>query len=265
MKAYRHSMFLLLMTVFFFQCSSRINLFSIQDDMKFGQQFHSEIRGNSREYPILDKVKYARAYQILQRMTDQILNSGYIQHRNDFQWELNIIHDDKTLNAFVTPGGYIYVYTGLVKYLDTEDQLAGVMGHEIAHADRRHSTSNMTKQLGVGVLVELLAGQNTAQTTQLLGNLTGTLVGLSFSRDTEAEADAYSVMYLSKTEYACNGTAGFFEKIVSGGNSQEPPQFLSTHPNSANRVRDINNKAQKLGCNINPSGKSLDELKRSLP
>jgi len=71
------------------------------------------------------------------------------KHKDDFAWQVKIIDDPETLNAFATPGGYIYVYTGLIKFLDTEDQLAGVMGHEIAHADLRHSTRQMTSSYGV--------------------------------------------------------------------------------------------------------------------
>ena len=67
--------------------------------------------------------------------------------------DLRIIHDDSTLNAFCTPGGYIYIYTGILKFLDSEDEFAGVLGHEIAHADLRHSTRQMTKQYGVQILL----------------------------------------------------------------------------------------------------------------
>ena len=70
-----------------------------------------------------------------------------------------LIDDDKTLNAFCTPGGFIYVYTGLIKFLDSEDQLAGVMGHEIAHAALRHSTRQMTKVYGVQTLLQVATGR----------------------------------------------------------------------------------------------------------
>lgn len=243
-----------------------INFFSLQDDIKLGQQLRDELANNPQEYPLLDPVRYAKAYQHLQRITDNILNSGAVKHRTEFEWKLYIIHDDKTLNAFVTPGGYIYVYTGLIKYLDTEDELAGVMGHEIAHADRRHSTNNLTKQYGVSILLSIALGQNPGQLGQILGGMTGKLAGLKFSRATESDADAQSVLYLSKTGYNCAGTAGFFEKMMAQG-GQQPPQWLSTHPAHENRVNDIKAKAQEIGCNTQPSpNQSLyAELKASLP
>ncbi|MDX2305431.1 MAG: M48 family metalloprotease [Microscillaceae bacterium] len=237
------------------------NAFSLQDDIAFGQQLSQEIANSPKEYPLLDRTRYAKAYQILEDMKNEILNSGYVSHKDDFEWKLHIIHNDTTLNAFVSPGGYIYVYTGLIKYLDTEDQLAGVMGHEIAHAERRHSTTNMTKQYGLAALIEIISGQNTSQLSQLVGGL----IGLKFNRTTEADADAQSVLYLSKTKYQCNGAAGFFEKLLSEGNAQEPPQFLSTHPSSANRVQDINAKATEMGCSTKPSGSNYQLLKNSIP
>lgn len=239
---------------------SAMNVFSIQDDIALGKQTAEQIASVPNEYPVLDRARYPEAYRHLQRITDNILNSGQVQYRNEFEWKLHIIHDDNTLNAFVTPGGYIYVFTGLIKYLDTEDELAGVMGHEIAHADRRHSTNTLTKQYGVAALIGAIAGENS-----LLGNIGQQIIGLRFSRTAEQDADKYSVIFLSKTQYQCNGAAGFFEKILREGNSQSPPAFLSTHPSSDSRVADINAEAQAIGCDTKPSGNNYQALKNSLP
>ncbi len=242
-----------------------LNFFSIDDDVKLGQQLQQEIANDPQQYPLLDRTQYAESYRYLEGIRDEILNSGNVTYRDQFAWQVYIIRDDKTLNAFVTPGGYIYVYTGLIKYLDTEDQLAGVMGHEIAHADRRHSTNNLTKQYGLSILLQMATGSNSSQVSQLLAGLAGNVVGLSFSRKSETDADAMSVKYLSNTEYQCNGAAGFFEKILKEGNGQEPPQFLSTHPSSSHRVKDINALSQQLGCSVKPSGNNYQKFKNSLP
>ena len=123
-----------------------------------------------------------------------------------------IIHDDSTLNAFCTPGGYIYVFTGLIHYLDSEDQLAGVMGHEIAHADRRHSTDQMTKQYGISLLLSAIGGDESA-----IAQVASGLLLLKYGRGAESEADEFSVRYLCPTEYNAAGGAGFFEKIEAAG------------------------------------------------
>ncbi len=221
------------------------NLFTKQQDAELGLQVKQEIESNPSQFPILKESSNREAYQIIRSMTNEILNSGKVHHRNDFAWEVKIIDDDKTLNAFCTPGGYIYVYTGLIKYLDKEDQLAGVMGHEIAHADQRHSTRQMTKMYGISVLASALSGNG-----EQLAAITAGLINLKFSRTHETEADNYSVHYLSGTKFNCAGAAGFFEKIQSGGGGGQPPQFLSTHPNPTNRVQNIRAKAAEMGCKM---------------
>ncbi len=233
------------------------NLFSVQQDAQLGLQVKNEIESDRTQFPILDESRNKEAYRIIRDMTNEILNSGKIVHRNEFAWEVKIIDDDQTLNAFCTPGGYIYVYTGLIKFLEKEDELAGVMGHEIAHADQRHSTRQMTKMYGISVLASALAGNK-----ETLAQITAGLIGLKFSRTHETEADLYSVRYLGGTRFNCAGAAGFFEKMLG---QQTPPQFLSTHPNPDNRVATIKAKAQEDGCKMsNTSDQSRYQRLKSL-
>lgn len=220
-----------------------INIFTIEDDKQLGLQVKQEIDSKPSEYPILSKTTYAAAYNYLYGIRDEILAAGKVTHKDDFLWEMYIIKDDNTLNAFCTPGGYIYVYTGLIKYLDSKSSLAGVLGHEIAHADKRHSTEILTKQYGLQMMLDIVLGKNQNDVTQILSGLTT----LSFSRANETEADKYSVMYLCPSPYHADGAANFFQKIINQGGSN-PPEFLSTHPNPDNRVQNIQSEASSLGC-----------------
>ena len=170
---------------------------------------------------------------------------------NEFPWKVTIINDDKTLNAFATPGGYIYVYTGLIKFLDSEHQLAGVMGHEIAHSAQRHSTRQMTKAYGASALVSIVTGKSDPGQ---LEQIALAILNLRFSRNHETEADTYSVNYLCGTTYKADGAAGFFQKLE--GQSASVPEFLSTHPNPGNRVENIQRKAKELGCSGNATNTS---------
>lgn len=244
-----------------FQDGQGVNFFSIEDDKALGKQFSEEIEKKPNEYPLLPERGNEEAYRYIRNLTNQILNSGEVAYRNEFDWTVKIIQDDKTLNAFAVPGGYLYVYTGLIKYLDTEDQLAGVMGHEIAHAALRHSTQQMTKIYGLDALRYLITGKEDAgAVSQILLGLTS----LKFSRSHEAKADEFSVRYLCNTEHYAGGAAGFFEKIQSGGGT--PPEFLSTHPDPGNRVKAIKTKASEMGCKGNSKSQSnLDRIKRLLP
>jgi predicted Zn-dependent protease len=219
-------------------------LFSIEDDKALGQQLEQEIANNPQEYPILDRSQYPSAYGYLERMKDEILSSGKVVYAEQFDWKLYIVQDDQTLNAFCAPGGYIYVYTGLIKYLDNASSLAGVLGHEMAHADERHSVNQMSKMYGIEILTQVALGQNSSEAV----NISKALVGLKFSRSDESEADKRSVEYLCNTKYHHDGTAQFFIKMQEEGGEQ-PPEFLSTHPSHENRIQEIKDYASTItGC-----------------
>lgn len=231
--------FLILMT----SCEDGIALFSIEDDKAMGAQVAAEIESDPATYPILNESTNAQAYAYLNAMKEDILNSGQVKYKDEFVWKLHIIDDDQTLNAFATPGGYIYIYTGLIQYLENSSSLAGVLGHEIGHSDGRHSSKQMQKQYGVATLLQILTGGDPGALAQLAGNL----LSLSFSRSDETDADNRSVLYLCPTDFEANGAAYFFQKIIDE-NNPSPPQFLSTHPNPDNRVDNIQTGAAALSC-----------------
>ncbi len=223
---------------------TNFNIFSVEDDIAFGKQTDSAILADPATYPVLNRAQNPQAYGYIEGIRNTILNSGKVFYKDRFAWEVKIINDDNTLNAFCTPGGYIYVYTGLMKYLDSEDQLAGVLGHEMAHADRRHSTDQLTKQYTLSTLIQILLGKNPSQFAEIAASLTF----LKFERAQETEADTYSVTYLCPTDYNAAGAAGFFSKLKESGQSGQTPVFLSTHPGDAERVDNIKAKKASMGC-----------------
>ncbi len=221
-----------------------LNFFSIEDDMKFGQEVSQQIEGDPKQFPILPESSNREAYKMVRGITNKILRTGAVKYADKFAWEVKIIDDNKTLNAFATPGGYIYVYSGLIKYLDSEDQLAGVMGHEIAHSAMRHSTRQMSKVYGIQVMLSIATGK---ADPGLLEQIALGMVNLKFSRNHETESDKGSVKYLCGTGYDAAGAAGFFKKIESEGGARQP-QFLSTHPSPKKRVENIEKDAAEKGC-----------------
>lgn len=242
---------------------SPINLFSVEDDIEFGKSVEAEIAANPQDFPILDKATYPEAYQHLERIRDSILNTGLLYYEDKFEWKVMIIRDDTMLNAFATPGGYMYFYTGLIKYLDDESQFAGVMAHEMSHADLRHSTSMLTKAYGVQMLLSILLGQANSQLADIVANLAYGLGELAYSRTMEYQADEKAVEYLYQTSYDARGIAGFFLKL---DDAPQTPQFLSTHPAPENRIEKINEKWTELGGKEgNTYVESYEAFKASLP
>ena len=218
-------------------------IMSPSDDKDLGQQIDNEIRSNPKDYPLLNNAA-ANAY--VQAMVNELIKAPEVKYRNVFAYKVEIIRDDKTINAFCTPGGYIYVYTGLMKMLDDEASLAGVIGHEIAHAERRHSAQRMVNAYGVSIILSMALGQQPTQLESLVGNLFGNLALLKNSRDDETEANEDSFSYLRSTNiWYAGGVKFFFEKIQSQSSSSSIERLLSTHPLPSDRVQAVNQMIQK--------------------
>ena len=238
-----------------------INIFTIQDDLDLGKQVADEIENNP-DVQVLDSAKYPAIYKYMYDLRDSILIHNELNYEKEFPWRIRIIKDDTTLNAFCAPGGYIYFYTAIIKYLESEDQLAGVMGHEMAHADLRHSTDALTRQYGLGVLFDIVFGKDKGQLVRIAAQIKM----LQYSRENESQSDMSSVTWLYPTAYNAKGAAGFFQKLIDQGQSGGAPQWLSTHPNPDNRVKAIADKWQALGGKVGQTFTNrYNAFKASLP
>lgn len=220
-----------------------INFFTLQQDIQFGEQLDSAVMSNPAEYPVLSRESHPEAYAHVNRILGTLLKAGDLRYAKEFPWKVRIIDSD-VLNAFAAPGGYMYFYTGLIKFLDNEAQFAGVMAHEMAHADRRHSTQMLTREYGFSLLLSMALGENPSQLKQIAAELAMGLGNLKYSRTNEYEADEYGVKYLYGTGYHAREMAGFFEKL---DNSDRTPEFLSTHPSPENRIEKIEEVWRSLG------------------
>ncbi len=155
-----------------------------------------------------------------------------------WRWEVNLI-GSKQVNAFCMPGGKIAFYTGILDTLKlTDDEVAMVMGHEIAHALREHARARMAKsqitQLGANLLGELVGGGRYAGAFQIGGNL----LSLKFSRDDESEADVVGLELAARGGFDPRAGVSLWQKMAAA-NSRAPLEFLSTHPAGDNRIKEI--------------------------
>ncbi len=245
-------------------------LMSLDQEIELGQQVSDEFFANP-DVIILDQDEYADAYTYIRGMLAPLLASDDVRFNAEFDYinKINIIHNDSVLNAFATPGGHIFVYTGLIKYLESEDELVGVLGHEIAHADRRHSAEVLQRVYGIQIITSILLGENPSELGSIVAALAGNLSVLSFTRSNESEADEYAVRYSADTEYSCTGVAGFFRKLEAEGlgcGAVTATEWLSTHPCPENRVTAIEEQAAALGCEAGYlSPDSYETFKSSLP
>jgi predicted Zn-dependent protease len=232
-------------------------IFEPEYDVEIGKQTVASIALDTLEYPILSKKDYPEAYAYLKRMVNEITSAPEIKYANLFKYDsIQIIQRDDVLNAFCTPGGYVYVYTGLIKYLDRADDLAGVLGHEIAHAELRHSAVRIQKEFGREKIMNYLLVKGVGLSALIKAEILNKMLTLNYTRDQEADSDRHSVLYLKDTDYACNGASGFFKKLIANGQDTETLELLSDHPDSQSRVDDIELMVNEYQCSTNSHSQS---------
>ena len=195
-----------------------------------------------------------RVGQRIAAATEQYLRANGLESElANFAWEFNLV-SDKQANAFCMPGGKIVVYEGLLELIASEDELAVVVGHEVAHAVAKHSNERMSQQmlaeygaqiLGAAVSEKSTAVQNMASQVYGLGAQYGLM--LPFSRKHESEADYMGLILMTIAGYNPDVAVNFWQKMSAGG--QQVPEFMSTHPSDATRIKDINKELPKIKKN----------------
>ena len=157
--------------------------------------------------------------------------------RPGVKWQVFVIDDPKQVNAFATPGGYLFVYSGLLMAADNEAQLAGVWGHESGHVVARHSAQQMVNTMGAETVIQMALGQNPNQLASLAANLAEKGALLAYSREDETQADEYGARYSAQAGYDPHGIIQFFEKLKTmEGNQPAFAKYLSDHPATEDRI-----------------------------
>jgi predicted Zn-dependent protease len=138
-------------------------------------------------------------------------------------------------NAFALPGGAIVIFDGLIEFAETPEEVAGVLAHEMAHVIKRHGTEALLRSYGLELLIEALTGSAGGG---VAGGIGETLLGLSYSRDAEGEADRTGIELLLEAGLRADGIGRFFERFDEGpGDMPAALNLLSTHPSSETRAR----------------------------
>ncbi|HVU89204.1 MAG TPA: M48 family metallopeptidase [Pirellulales bacterium] len=177
------------------------------------------------------------------------------QHReNPYPFKFHLLNDPKTVNAFALPGGQVFITTGLYKLLETEGQLAGVLGHEIGHVLSRHGAQQLAKQQltqGLAGAAGMAGGDRNA--AQIAAQV-GALVNMKYGRGAETEADKWGVKLAAEAGYDPRAMIGVMQILDKASGDGGPPEFLSTHPKPANRIQYIKTVIQKEFPNGVPAG-----------
>ena len=217
------------------------NLFSKEQDVQAGKEYAAEVR---KQRTVIND-PFLSAY--VNRVGQRLVSSREAQ-QSGFPFTFEVVADP-SINAFALPGGPMFIQTGLLRAVDNEAQLAGVMGHEMSHVILRHGTNQASKaqliQLPAVLGSQLAGGSMVGQLAQLGIGLGANSVILKFSRTAESQADLMGSHLMAEAGYNPLQLASFFEKLSSEGGSRAP-QFLSDHPNPDNRERAIEEEAARF-------------------
>jgi beta-barrel assembly-enhancing protease len=156
-----------------------------------------------------------------------------------YKYDFHLLADAEVINAFALPGGQVFITAALFNKLENQDQLAGVLGHEIGHVVARHGAERIAQmeltQGLTGAAVIASGDYNTAQAAQMIANL----VSMSYGRNQELKADNLGVRFMTETGYKPEEMIGVMKILEASGSGQSQPEFLSTHPSPANRIEKI--------------------------
>jgi predicted Zn-dependent protease len=228
----------------FFQGAGKV-LVSDDDEVKLGTQFNNTLRTNDtakQEFPLFvpKNAEQADFQNYVLGVCNQMLAAVPESERPKYPFTFTLIDKDVE-NAFAVPGGYVYIYTGILKKLQDESELAGIVGHEITHVTHHHFRESLAKQEALGLSLQAVLGATGAgQVGQLAAGTAFQLAGLRFSRSNEAEADRGGTMLLGRTGHNPLGIAKYFAR----NKGPAIPEWLADHPGAKNRVKAVENQVK---------------------
>lgn len=221
---------------------------SVADEINLGAQAYSQVKSDPKVRLSQDPREIEPVKRVAARIIEAAKRSRYAEMAQQFQWEVTVIKDDKTMNAFALPGGKIAVYTGIFPVAKTEAGLAAVLGHEVTHALARHGAERMSQgQLTNAALQVAGAAIGASGSSPMLSQAAmaalgaGAQVGvlLPFSRAHESEADYIGILLAADAGYDPRESVHLWERMEQLSRGGGPAEFLSTHPGHDTRIQQL--------------------------
>ena len=184
--------------------------FTIQDQINIGYTMKQQIEKMQDVYPIRNKLTNKCAYDRLEVIFNTLLNTSVVNNRKDFDWSVYIIDNDQIKNAFTLPGGHIYIYSGLIKFLETESQLVAVLGNEIAYADDGYALNTLKEEHGNLTLGDLSLGNSITSLPDILI----ALPYIQYEDEFVQKADSVSISLICPFQYDANSLQDFIESAI---------------------------------------------------
>ena len=237
----------------------QFNIVSSAEEVEMGRQFTAEVE---KEYKVYDNPAVT-AY--VQGVGNRIVK---VCDRTDIEYRFGVIEKDE-MNAFALPGGFIYVYTGLMRQMDDESQLAAVIAHEVGHVAARHSAERLSQMYGYQFIASLVLGKNPGMYAELFSNIFSTTGFLYFGRKNEYEADRLGAKYLNAAGYEVGGMVELMSKLkdLEGREPTKFEEWLSTHPPTGERLAQVQGYVATLAKPASPARNkdAYAKIKAQLP
>jgi beta-barrel assembly-enhancing protease len=189
-----------------------------------------------------------RYQDLVTSVGERLVRSNPAINQTPYYFQFHLLADPQTVNAFALPGGQIFITFGLLRLLDNEDEVAGVLGHEIGHVVGRHSNEQMAKaQLSQGLVnaVVMAGGSEYGMTAGQIAQFVSQLKNTAYGREDELESDQLGVRFMVRAGYDPNALIRVMEVLKKAAAGRAPPEFLSTHPDPDNRVQRIKEAIQR--------------------
>lgn len=236
-----------------FYSNEKVSLISFEQEIALGELIDEYIISSQYKEPLTNKTIDSMMWAVGKRLQEQIPTSEY---------DYNIIVlDNAQINAFTIPGGNIYVFSGLISFCDSPEQLAAVLAHEMGHVEKRHTVDRLAREFGLSVLFSIMTGGDTV----LLSDLYQTLISSGFSRSQEKEADQFALNLLEDASISPKSIASFFRKLNRENLAyDENIELVMTHPHNNTRIKaSLNHEVDETFKEI-PFNLNWEEIKAAL-
>lgn len=253
--------------ILFSSCKKTEDLvdFTEADEIALGDRLSTAISEDSN-FSVIPSQGNSIPYGYANSRLSEITSSTFISKSDQFVWTIYLLDDDAR-QAFALPGGHIYISTGMVFFLDNEDQFSGLIAHLVAHVDQSHVTETLFFKYGVNRLKSIASSGNNEEISNIINDLELADEFLSFTRGNEIQADTLAIAMLSETDQSCGAVGLFYAKTLNVQSNQQA-QFIAAHQLELSRIEDIDEVVQSRACDSSVDSESAtryQSFRNSLP
>jgi len=211
--------------------------FDEADQIMIGNAISAAISEPSNGFNVLEEENYKEIYSHLNTLVDQIANTVTVQRREDFDWKISILENDDEANAFIVPGGHLYICSGLLKFMEGEHELIGMMAHEIAYADSDNLINQLKIEFGSKKLSKVIS--NDPDSDVIILDIAYALGEMVFNQQSVKEADQFCTDIICEFEWDGEGLLSLIKR--GGSDPAKIVKWLEAKPVTTNRIDDLTN------------------------